>query len=179
MYINLSMDTIYKSVKNICKTTLRDEMYNFEEKEEFPLRRPLMEPWGPTPEGPPHLPSATLAKILTPSSRSRRTSYLTCLPLELHCPWDYPPPLSSITPWIFITPSALGRLPFRQDEEAPAVAQALREQKEITLTIRRINGLHFYANTCPNALIASPITHKKGMKLLDPRYLTALWTCVY
>lgn len=44
MYINLSMDTIYKSVKNICKTTLRDEMYNFEEKEEFPLRRPLMEP---------------------------------------------------------------------------------------------------------------------------------------
>lgn len=92
MYINLSMDTIYKSVKNICKTTLRDEMYNFEEKEEFPLRRPLMEPWGPTPEGPPHLPSATLAKILTPSSRSRRTSYLTCLPLELHCPWDYPPP---------------------------------------------------------------------------------------
>lgn len=136
----------------------------------------------------PHLPTASLAKILAPSSRSRRASYLTCLPLELPCLRDSPP-FPSIYSWIFIPTFCSWKPPLQTGRRGAtigippktqaAVVQKLREQNERTPTIRRSSCLHFYAHTCPNAPIASPVTPKKGIKLLDPRYLPALWIRVY
>lgn len=163
-------------------------MYNFEKKRNF-LYAALW--WSPE-----------VQHLKDPSSSDGVLSQNTCaiikepprflpnlLAPRAPLPPGLPPPFPSIYSWIFIPTFCSWKPPLQTGRRGAtigippktqaAVVQKLREQNERTPTIRRSSCLHFYAHTCPNAPIASPVTPKKGIKLLDPRYLPALWIRVY